>query len=386
MHYLIEFLYNHEVYIPMKKIDSLYLHFPFCKHLCNYCDFYKKVPKNRTEEISDFHRYFEEAYLEHQKLMEKYGYSWVPLKTLYIGGGTPSLWGMEGKNFLKEFFEKYKLELAPDCEFTLEVNPGSWTDEILNQWELIGVNRYSLGIQSLDGQVIKNLDRVHTIDDVFETLEYFSQKNANFSVDFMMGLPFSKELNRNVIEELERVLKYHPKHFSVYILTVKNNYTHFENLPSEIWIEKEYKDVANFLSSKGYLHYEVSNFALLGFESKHNLNYWKSKTVAALGPSATGFLAEERLRYKWKTKEAKMELENLEISEFKLEQLYMSIRAEGLNLKKLIEENSEWKTLSEKWVVSGLAKIDVDKNLKLTSQGYLLLDSLMNDIFLAEIV
>lgn len=370
----------------MKKIDSLYLHFPFCKHLCNYCDFYKKVPKNRNEELSDFHRYFEAAYLEHQKLMEKYGYSWVPLKTLYIGGGTPSLWGMEGKDFLKDFFKKYHLELASDCEFTLEVNPGSWTDEVLTEWESIGVNRYSLGIQSLDGQVIKNLDRVHTIDDVYETLEYFSKKQANYSVDFMLGLPFSRELNRDVLSELDRVLKFNPKHFSVYILTVKNNYTHFEKLPNEEWIEKEFKDVSDFLSTKGFSHYEVSNFAIPGFESKHNLNYWKSKTVAALGPSATGLLAEEKLRYKWKTKEAVMELENLELNEFKLEQLYMAIRAEGLNLKSLIAENLQWKLLSEKWVKDGLAKIDEGQNLKLTSQGYLLVDSLMNDIFIAKLV
>jgi oxygen-independent coproporphyrinogen-3 oxidase len=370
----------------MKKIDSLYLHFPFCKHLCNYCDFYKKVPQNHQEEISDFHRYFENAYLEHIKLMEKYGYSWVPLKTLYIGGGTPSLWGMEGKEFLKDFFKKYHLELAPDCEFTLEVNPGSWTSEILSEWETIGVNRYSLGIQSLDGHVIKTLDRVHTIDDVYETLEYFHSKKSNFSVDFMLGLPFSKELNRDVINELEKVLKFQPNHFSVYILTVKNNYTHYEKLPNEIWIEKEYKDVAEFLKSHGYLHYEVSNFAKPGYESKHNLNYWKSKTVAALGPSATGFLAEDKIRYKWKTKEAVMELENLDVNEFKLEKLYMAIRAEGLNLKELSQTNPQWKTISDKWITDGHANIDLDQNLKLTSQGYLLLDSLMNDIFIAKLV
>lgn len=371
--------------LNMKKIESLYLHFPFCKHLCNYCDFYKKVPKDRSLELSDFHRYFEESFIEHQKLMEKNGYSWVPLKTLYIGGGTPSLWGMEGQEFLKDFFKKYKIELAPDCEFTLEVNPGSWTSEILQEWEALGVNRYSLGIQSLDGQVIKTLDRVHTIDDVYETLEYFHERKINFSVDFMLGLPFSDQLNRNVLYELEKVLKFKPYHFSVYILTVKNNYTHYEKLPNEAWIEKEYMDVSNFLQANGYVHYEVSNFALPGYASKHNLSYWQSKTVAALGPSATGFLAEDKIRYKWKTKEAVMDIELLDADEYKLEQLYMSLRSEGLDIKKLSEKSDKWQELSKKWVGDGYATIDVNQFLKLTGKGYLLLDSLMNDIFLLKL-
>jgi oxygen-independent coproporphyrinogen-3 oxidase len=371
--------------LSMKKIESLYLHFPFCRHLCNYCDFYKKVPQNRDEEFSDFHRYFEKSFLEHKKLMEKNGYSWVPLKTLYIGGGTPSLWGMEGKVFLQDFLTRHQIELASDCEFTLEVNPGSWTAQNLEQWESIGVNRYSLGIQSMDGQVIKTLDRVHTIDDVYETLEYFHKKNVNFSVDFMLGLPFSDTFNRDIINELERVLKFKPFHFSVYILTVKNNYTHYEKLPNEIWVEKEYLDVSNFLQGHGYEHYEVSNFGLPGYASKHNLSYWQSKTVAALGPSATGFFAEDKIRYKWKTKDAVMDIEILDPNEYKLEELYMSLRSAGLNLKKLSQSNMKWHALGQKWVGDGLALIDKEEHLKLTAKGYLLLDSLMNDIFLSKL-
>lgn len=368
-----------------KKIESLYLHFPFCKHLCNYCDFYKKVPRDRSLELTDFHRYLEESFTEHEKLMKMNGYSWVPLKTLYIGGGTPSLWGMEGKNFLKSFLKKHQIELAPDCEFTLEVNPGSWTGEILEEWEAVGVNRYSLGIQSLDGQVIKNLDRVHSIEDVYETLEYFHQRKVNFSVDFMLGLPYSKELNRDVLNELDRVLKFNPNHFSVYILTVKNNYTHYSNLPNEEWIEKEFLDVSHFLKARGYKHYEVSNFSLPEFESKHNLSYWQSKTVAALGPSATGFLAEEKLRYKWKTKEAEIEIESLTDDEYRLEQLYMSLRSSGINLRAMIDKDLRCKDLSVKWLNEGLVVVNDNDHLSLTSKGYLLLDSLMNDIFLLKL-
>ena len=365
-----------------KKIQSLYLHFPFCKHLCNYCDFYKKVPKERESELESFHEYMEEAFIEHERLRETNGYSWAPLKTLYIGGGTPSLWGMEGSSFLAGLLNKYNVTLAPDCEFTLEVNPASWTEEILDSWEKIGVNRYSLGIQALNGQAIKYLDRIHSIDDVYETLEFFKNRKVNYSMDFMLGLPYSKEYGRDVIEELTSALTFNPSHFSVYILTVKSNYVHFEKLPSEEWIEKEFMNVADFLKSKGFGHYEVSNFARPGFESKHNLNYWKSETVAAIGPSATGFLAEEKLRYKWKTKDAQIEIENLDEEAFNLEKAYMALRSsEGLDLKMFAGKEVLADAVVSKWEDDELATLGNDQRVYLTSKGYLLLDSLMSDLF-----
>jgi len=127
----------------------------------------------------------------------------------------------------------------------------------------------------------------------------------------MLGLPFSSDYKRDVIAELNEMLSYQPSHFSVYILTVKNNYTHFSELPNEEWIENEFLRVSDFLRQSGYRHYEVSNFAKASKESRHNLAYWKSQTVAALGPSATGLLADDRIRYKWKTKEALYEREDL---------------------------------------------------------------------------
>ena len=365
-----------------KKIQSLYLHFPFCKHLCNYCDFYKKVPSNRPEELESFHQYMEAAFLEHERLRETNGYSWAPLKTLYIGGGTPSLWGQEGSHFLAKLLAKYSITLAPDCEFTLEVNPASWTAEILASWEEIGVNRYSLGIQSLNGQAIKYLDRIHSIEDVYETLEFFKNKKVNYSMDFMLGLPFSKDYGRDVIEELKRALEFNPSHFSVYILTVKNNYVHFDGLPTEEWVEKEFLDVAEFLKNNGFEHYEVSNFARPGLESKHNLNYWKSETVAAVGPSATGFLAENRVRYKWKTKDANLEIENLDEDAARLEKAYMSMRSSvGLDLQIFAGKEVLAEAVVSKWEDDGLAKFDSKHHVHLTSKGYLLLDSLMNDLF-----
>lgn len=368
--------------IPKSKIiESLYIHFPFCKHLCNYCDFYKTAISDKNVDLKFFHHYLELSFALHQRLIETNGYSWAPLKTLYIGGGTPSLWGVEGKEFLQKFFKEKGIVLALDCEFTLEVNPGGWNESVLSEWRNFGANRFSLGIQSLNEEMIKKLDRVHSIEDAHVTLSYFKKNDLNFSIDFMLGLPDSVSSGRNVVEEIKQALLYNPSHFSIYILTVKENYTHYGSLPSEEFIEKEYMKVAEFLKSEGFVHYEVSNYARADRMSAHNLNYWKSKTVAALGPSATGFLAEEKIRYKWKSKDAKFDIEYLTEKEYQLEQCYMALRAHGLNLQKLEKKDKRWRDLSRKWLNEGLIEIDEREHLSLTSKGFLLLDSLMNDLF-----
>lgn len=366
-----------------KRIDSLYLHFPFCAHLCNYCDFYKKVSQNKTLDYQNYHEYLRKSFEVHQNLIEQNGYSWAPLHTLYIGGGTPSLWGIEGRQFFESFLKEKKIEFTPDCEFTMEVNPGAWTEETLNEWRAFGANRFSLGVQSLNPEMIQYLDRVHSIDDVYQTLEYFKKNNLNFSVDFMLGLPNSDQKKRDVIAELSEALAYNPSHFSVYILTVRENYAYYAKLPSEEWIEKEFLEVADFLSAKGFVHYEVSNFALSGKQSLHNLNYWKSKSVAALGPSATGFLNENRIRYKWKPNHAEMEIEKLTEEEFHLEKIYMTLRSEeGIKISDFPNEIIQ---LVETWKKRKLVN---EKNgvVKLTSKGYLLLDSLMSDLFTSKLL
>lgn len=364
-----------------KQIDSLYLHFPFCAHLCNYCDFFKRVSQDKAFDYNAFENYLEKSFLFHESLMNEHGYSWGILKTFYIGGGTPSLWGKQGKIFLEKFLKDHRLNLDASCEFTLEVNPGTWTEESLSAWRELGVNRFSLGVQSLDKDMIKYLDRVHDIFQVHETLEYFTKNQLNFSMDFMLGLPFSVEHKRDVIAELKEALYYNPSHFSVYILTVKDNYAHYTNLPDEDWIAREYLEVADFLKSAGFIHYEVSNFSKPGKASQHNLNYWKSKTVGALGPSATGFLSEERLRYKWKVQSAEYDLEHLTEEEFNLEKLYMGLRSsEGINLSDYVPQASRRYELINSWKSSSFL-IASDPVLRLSSKGYLFLDSVMKNIF-----
>lgn len=378
-----------------ESIKSLYIHFPFCRHLCNYCDFYKRKDSNLSE-LELFHTYLEKTWDIHQRELARTNASWAPLETLYIGGGTPSLWGERGAEFLSTFLEQKKIELDKEVEFTLEVNPGSWTDQGLRAWKHGGVNRYSLGIQSLDERFLKIIDRVHNIDDVYETLKKFKELQVNYSVDFMLGLPFSKKLGRNIERELETILKHHPKHISLYILTVPTHYVHYDELPDEEWIEEEFLFVSEYLRERGYNHYEVSNFALPGLESSHNLKYWKGETVAALGPSATGYLANSKTRYKWKAllrdqskaKESDFEpdLEPLTAEQVRLESFYMQMRTflgiTPVEFFKDPQQCEDFMALADQWKLRGLVEIDPkSSSVRALPKGYLVLDSLMDELF-----
>lgn len=363
-------------------LNSLYLHFPFCRHLCNYCDFYKKIPASESD-YSTFENLLTQMFKSNEQLLITNDYRWDSLETLYIGGGTPSLWGERGAEFLSQKFKEYAIALAPNCEFTLEVNPGSWSEAGLNAWREFGVNRFSLGIQSLNSNFIKLLDRVHNIDDVYATLEKFKSLDVNFSVDFMLGLPYSEKYNRNIADELNEILQYKPDHLSLYILTTKENYIHKDHLPDDEFVEYEYLLVSKILKEHGYIHYEVSNFAKPNKMSKHNLRYWQMNPVAALGPSATGFLPEAHLRYKWKVNSPAYTEEKLSDDEIFLEKIYMSLRNyNGLALNVFTDSDRSEKLLeiANSWEKRSLAKIE-NQSIILESKGFLILDFLMDELF-----
>lgn len=362
----------------MEEIKSLYIHFPFCRHLCNYCDFYKSIKTDDTQ-LESFETLFTKMTSAHKSILLEHKSCIKDLDSLYIGGGTPSLWGSRGAQFLKQWLSDNSISLNANAEFTLEVNPGAWNDETLSNWRSIGANRYSLGVQSLNPNFLKIIDRVHNVDDVHETLKYFKEGSFNFSVDFMIGLPFSEKYNRDIISELTEILTYNPSHISLYILTVPEHYKHYKDLPDEEWISDEYIKVAQFLAINGFKHYEVSNFAKPAKASVHNLNYWKMESVAALGPSATGYLKGDRYRYKWKTSRPEVIEERLNENEFQIERLYMNLRScVGFHIT-----DPYWGDLSElvkKLKSEGKAMVAGDR-FYLTSRGYLILDSIIDDIF-----
>ncbi|OUR93718.1 hypothetical protein A9Q84_19850 [Halobacteriovorax marinus] len=371
----------------IREIRSIYIHFPFCRHLCNYCDFYKNIPKNKEKEYEAYEASLVKGFALLTDLLKENDSTLGALNTLYLGGGTPSLWGERGAAFLKNFLLDRNIILGPSCEFTFEVNPGGWTEEGLLAWRDIGVNRYSLGIQSLNPHFLKLIDRVHNIEDVHETLNYFSSKKLSFSVDFMLGLPFSKKFKRDIISELEEILVHDPEHISLYILTTKAGYIHKDHLPDDEYIEGEYLRVSNFLIKRGYDHYEVSNFSKKGKESNHNLQYWKSESVAALGPSATGFLKEAQTRFKWKMTQVDFVLEKLTAEEMKLEEVYMALRINRpFDLSMFTDNLLELEKVLDLWQERKLLNTRAGSTISLNSNGFLILDSLMDDLFKHELV
>ncbi len=369
----------------MDIISSLYIHFPYCRHLCNYCDFFKSAPSaiERSAKIPEYHKMLDLSIDRLKNFFEKNEVTLGELKTIYIGGGTPSLWGEEGVRFLKSFFEENNISISDQCEMTLEVNPGTWTDEGLEAFSNLGFNRFSLGVQSTRNDFLEKLDRVHRHEEVVNTLEKFNSMDANFSVDFMLGLPFSKEYKRNIKEELDQILSYNPSHISLYILTVKDNYVFHEALPDEEWIEKEFLQVSTYLRERGFLHYEVSNFSLPGKESIHNSRYWSGESICALGPSATGYIQKTGVRYKWKPYAAEFDSENLTENEIRMESFYLNLRTnKGIDLGEFFsgEELKNSRSLAESWKDRGLCEL-TSGGVILTPRGYLLMDSLMDEAF-----
>ncbi len=364
------------------------MHFPFCRHLCNYCDFYKALPQS-SKDIEQFHAFLTTSWESHQTWLESLGRYWGPLQTFYLGGGTPSLWGAQGAQFLKSFFAEHEIALHPEGEHTMEMNPGTYTPEGIRAWMDFGINRFSLGLQALDVDFLSDLDRVHSLEESFHALEFLSSlksEGIHFSVDFMLGLPFSSQRKRDVLKELEQVLEYAPVHISLYILTVKGAYPLYQKLPSDQWIAREYLQVSEFLCKRGFEHYEVSNFALPGHESRHNLRYWTSQTTAALGRSATGFLSEEGIRYKWRVRGEGFSLESLDPKSLNLEKIYLGLRLNsGLELSKAFSAQEQELIVKcvKNWEFRGLASYG-SGIVKLHPRGFLLLDSLMGELFKAQ--
>jgi oxygen-independent coproporphyrinogen III oxidase len=379
-------------YQKMKKIDSLYLHVPYCTQRCNYCDFYHL--REAVADLDAYEQYLLTCWSKHQELLSSESYYLSDLANLYLGGGTPALWGERGAEFLFHYLERGQLGLQESCECTLELNPEvADLSKLVSAWKQFGVNRFSVGVQSTRHNFLGLLGRSHTEKDIFDALTYLAAHKLNYSVDLMLGLPYSKQFQREVTQELERVLEFSPPHLSIYILTVKKNYRHHATLPDDEWIRREYLGVAQLLVERGYDHYEVSSFALPGFQSGHNLEYWQQHSVAALGPSASGFLLGDGiqtggLRYRWAGYPSNPSLmyEKLSVNQLQLERIYMNMRSNiGLDpslefdVKGLEVFNS---TTLPGWHERGYLRNPLHaRRVVLSTLGYLMLDSLIEDLY-----
>jgi len=276
-------------------IRHLYVHTPFCAKICPYCAFY--VHRGGVAAQREF---VAALRTEWQRASEEFP---LELETIYFGGGTPSILSAP---LFSEVAKELVSEKEPYCrpqvqEFTLEVNPATVTAEKAAAWRAAGVNRISLGAQSFDAEMLKLLGRQHRPEDIAETCELLRREGfENINIDLMFALPGQSEAKWE--ETLRAALVCAPQHISAYALTYEEDTPFFEKLRLGEYRQNEEREIAMFertrelLGAAGFVDYEISNFARPGFESQHNLGYWRGADYLGLGPSACSTIGGLRWR------------------------------------------------------------------------------------------
>lgn len=267
----------------MLTISSLYIHIPFCTRKCNYCDFLS------FSQLKEQDKYV--SYLI--KEIKKYELS--KLKTIYFGGGTPSLLSIDN---IKKILENLSYDEA--TEITLELNPSTVDREKLQAFYKLGINRLSIGIQSFNDENLKILGRLHSSKEAIDCYKMAREIGfKNISLDLMFSLP--KQSLEGLEEDLRQLFLLEPEHFSIYSLIWEEGTDFFEKLEKGIFKETDieletimYETIIAQAEKTKYRHYEISNFSKAGFESKHNINYWENNFYVGVGLGASGYIADKR--------------------------------------------------------------------------------------------
>ena len=366
------------------SIGSVYVHAPFCARRCGYCDFAVQV--RRTGDLEGWSR----ALQGELAAVEREGtFRLAPrLATLYVGGGTPSLLGPEAMDRLADILGRERLA-GPDLEWTAEANPESLTDEVAAGWRRAGVNRLSLGVQSFDAGVLRWMGRLHGADGAADAVGRARRAGIeNVSVDLIFALP--EKLGRSWSDDLRRTLALEVPHVSLYGLTVEAETPLARRVREgrdppvdEARYREEFLEAAETLTAAGYEHYEVSNFALPGRESRHNGTYWTGEPWLGLGNGAHSYLYPLRrwnLRdwnaYERAAREGGLAVQDHEVLDAgaaRLERVWLGLRTRaGLGLSGLSPRGHH---AVEGWVDQRWAT-RADGAVRLTPQGWLLLDRL----------
>ncbi len=266
-----------KVWLEKEMVDAIYIHIPFCAKKCGYCDFHSFAGKMDQREKYVNHL------IKEIELYENYKYD-----TIYFGGGTPSLLEVED---VKRILDK--LNFDENSEVTLELNPATADFEKLKGFREAGINRLSIGVQSFHDNILKTLGRVHSAEKAIET--YNSARKAGFtniSLDLMFAVP--KQGMKELEEDLEIIGKLNPNHISIYSLIWEENTIFWELkkkgrlIPCDNDLEADmFEYIIETLEKFGYTHYEVSNFAKVNQEARHNSKYWENKEYVAVGLGAS---------------------------------------------------------------------------------------------------
>ena len=375
---------------------GIYIHIPFCKQACNYCNFHFSTSLQLKDEliaamIKEIHLVTEKANHSSEKEL---------CETIYFGGGTPSILSIkELNNILASLFSKF--EIAKDAEITLEANPDDITAEKLQLWKKVGINRLSIGVQSFLDQELVWMNRAHSSADSLRCIDEI--KNAGFSdysIDLIYGSPLLN--NQDWLNTIDTVINKNIPHISCYALTVEPKTALHkmiaQNKKESVDAEKQAEQfvlLMNQMEQAGYEHYEISNFSKPGMRSKHNSSYWQGKKYYGFGPAAHSY---DGIKRKWNVSNNALYIQSLKKNSIPSEEetltstqsineyIMTSLRTiEGLDLEKInslfgTNHVNQLLNASKKYIQSEKI-IQQNNRLILTKQGKLFADGIAADLF-----
>ncbi|MEX0723443.1 MAG: radical SAM family heme chaperone HemW [Gracilimonas sp.] len=378
-------------------MSGLYIHIPFCKQACSYCDFYFVTQQKHKQDFVD--ELIREIHSKKDSPFTK-----DPIRTIYFGGGTPSLLTpKQVENILDAIREVFQTDLK---EITLEMNPDDVTKEYLSGLKSAGINRASMGVQSFDQDLLNFMHRAHTSKEALKCLELLEASDFNvFTVDLIYGNPGQ---TLEVLEnDIDTILKFNPPHISAYSLTVEPQTRLGKQVklgrivpPEDDTVANHFDLVVDKLKGAGIHQYEVSNYAKPGSEALHNSNYWSHVNYLGLGPGAHSFWWDENqhsakrwsnkadlksyLNKGWKKLHGTEVLNSADLAE---ERLMLGLRTKkGVSLKELhsrynFEFNSSQKAYLQKMEAEGKAVID--SHVHLSKKGLKIADAILLDLVTA---
>ena len=372
------------------KPSSAYVHIPFCTQICYYCDFSKVFIKNQPVD----------AYLEHL-IQETRSYEIGKLRTLYIGGGTPTALSAQQLAYLLTELPKV-MDLSEVEEFTIEANPGDLDPDKIAVLKDSQVNRVSLGVQTFDNKMLKKIGRSHQEQDIYDNIRHLKQAGFdNISIDLIYALP--GQTMDQVKENVAKAIDLDIPHMSLYSLILENH-TVFMNrmrrgklpLPKEELEAEMFEYIIEELEKAGFEHYEISNFSKPGFESRHNLVYWDNAEYYGLGAGASGYV--DGIRYKnhgpirhyleaVEAGKARITEEYLTLEEKMEEELFLGLRKKTGVSKARFEEkfgvsfDQRYGQVVASLTEQGLLVPD-DKQVRMTKRGLFLGDTVAEKFIL----
>ncbi len=373
---------------------GIYLHIPFCKQACTYCNFHFTTSLRYKDDLI--------RALAKEIEAEKEYFGGEPIDTIYFGGGTPSLLEIPDFEFLISNLGN-QFPVAPDAEITLEANPDDINVEKLQGWKGVGINRLSIGVQSFFEEELRWMNRAHNAEQAISNLQLARKEFENITMDLIYGSPLlTDEMWK---QNVDTAIGLNIPHLSCYALTVEEKTPLQKKIDAQqtpnIDNDKQARQfllLMQWLRQAGYEHYEVSNFAKPGYRSRHNSSYWKGAKYLGLGPSAHSFNGTER---RWNVANntvyiktinegsLQREIEILTPTQQLNEYIMISLRTiEGINLKKIEagwgdDDRTRIENDLKKYISNDLVLIS-NHQAQLTDEGMLRADGIAADLFSSD--